>query len=96
MYVILTISPNGPLLWGAVSQQVERLLEGRNYVKIFGGAYIVQVSGGADQETLASSISALAQAVRTFRFFITQPLYGGGYQGWLEEETWNSVYQIAQ
>ena len=73
---------------------LNNILIDKNWVMPLEDFYLIKVNNRADREQLYDRLAAIAQAFSArVDFFMSQPLEGGGYSGWLLQEDWDEVHE---
>lgn len=94
MYSILIATQRGAIAIPPLSQALESSIGDRPNVRLWGGAYLVQLADLTDWSSLASDLAAVAKANNNFSFLLSPLLSAGDYQGWLPSEVWDTVHGI--
>ena len=95
MYCYLIWQVNNPFEWARYHDAIQNVLKDNyNWVRPLNDLYIIQVRDSNDYDSLFTSITAVAKSFPgKVNFFVSQILDGGGYNGFIQKEKWELIYQ---
>lgn len=93
MHIMLSwdISATGDR-WQQINDQLLACIKPYSWVRPLHNTYVVQLISAEQRTSMTTALTNVAKTVpETVNFLMSPLMTGGGYQGWLPQDTWKAI-----